>query len=402
MNDGTTDKSREQALEQLPTMAELLDEQEQQESGKGRLVEGIVAKVDEQFAYVDIGLKTEGAVPLTDFEEPDQVVPGMKVEVMVLRRGRGGDGEVEVSKRRADQVRLWDELKTCHEAGASISGIVRKAIKGGLLVEVAAGVEGFLPASLVDLKRVDNLDKYVGQEIEVEILEVHHKPRKKVVFSRKSVLQRERRDKRDSFLDKLNVGDTVVGTVKSVAQFGAFVDMGEGLQGLVHISNLSWFPVEDPKEVVKVGEEVHAKVIHLRREDGKISLSIKAATDNPMVRARALFPMGQNVKGTVKSQTSAGVTVVLEDNYEGFCPSDHLAHEDEAVPVLSEGQEMDWRVMEVRMDNPIIKLSLRKVREQEVRAETAEAMLKQNEDIIDTGSLMGDAFKAAMDRQSQT
>ena len=321
---------------------------------------------------------------------------------MVLRRGRGGDGEVEVSKRRADQVRLWDELKTCHEQGASISGIVRKAIKGGLLVEVAAGVEGFLPASLVDLKRVDNLDKYVGQEIEVEILEVHHKPRKKVVFSRKSVLQRERRDKRDSFLDKLNVGDTVVGTVKSVAQFGAFVDMGEGLQGLVHISNLSWFPVEDPKEVVKVGEEVHAKVIHLRREDGKISLSIKAAIDNPMVRARALFPMGQNVKGAVKSQTSAGVTVALDENYEGFCPSDHLAHEDEAVPVLAEGQELDWRVMEVRMDNPIIKLSLRKVREQEVRAETAEAMLKQNEDIIDTGSLMGDAFKAAMERQSQT
>ncbi len=402
MSNGPTDKSREQALEQLPTMAELLDEQEQQESGKGRLVEGIVAKVDEQFAYVDIGLKTEGAVPLTDFEEPDLVVPGLKVEVMVLRRGRGGDGEVEVSKRRADQVRLWDELKTCHEQGASISGIVRKAIKGGLLVEVAAGVEGFLPASLVDLKRVDNLDKYVGQEIEVEILEVHHKPRKKVVFSRKSVLQRERRDKRDSFLDKLNVGDTVVGTVKSVAQFGAFVDMGEGLQGLVHISNLSWFPVEDPKEVVKVGEEVHAKVIHLRREDGKISLSIKAAIDNPMVRARALFPMGQNVKGAVKSQTSAGVTVALDENYEGFCPSDHLAHEDEAVPVLAEGQELDWRVMEVRMDNPIIKLSLRKVREQEVRAETAEAMLKQNEDIIDTGSLMGDAFKAAMERQSQT
>ena len=402
MSNGPTDKSREQALEQLPTMAELLDEQEQQESGKGRLVEGIVAKVDEQFAYVDIGLKTEGAVPLTDFEEPDLVVPGLKVEVMVLRRGRGGDGEVEVSKRRADQVRLWDELKTCHEQGASISGIVRKAIKGGLLVEVAAGVEGFLPASLVDLKRVDNLDKYVGQEIEVEILEVHHKPRKKVVFSRKSVLDRERRDKRDSFLDKLNVGDTVVGTVKSVAQFGAFVDMGEGLQGLVHISNLSWFPVEDPKEVVKVGEEVHAKVIHLRREDGKISLSIKAAIDNPMVRARALFPMGQNVKGAVKSQTSAGVTVALDENYEGFCPSDHLAHEDEAVPVLAEGQELDWRVMEVRMDNPIIKLSLRKVREQEVRAETAEAMLKQNEDIIDTGSLMGDAFKAAMERQSQT
>lgn len=402
MSNNPTDP-RHPGLQNLPTMQELLEEQEQELlQGSGNLVEGVIAKVDDQFAYVDVGLKSEGTIPLTDFDDPTQVEPGAKVHVMVLRRGRGGDGEIEISKRRADQIRLWKDLKEAAEAGATISGIVRKSIKGGLLVEVGAGVEGFLPASLVDLKRVDNLLKYVGQELELDILEVHEKPRRKVVFSRKSVLQRNRREKREDFLGKINVGDALVGTVKSIAPFGVFVDLGEGLQGLVHTSNLSWFQVDDPKEVVQVGQEVQAKVIHLRKEEGKISLSIKATTDNPMMKARELFPPGSDVVAKVKSQTSAGVTLDLPEGYEGFCPSDELAPEDEAVPVINEGEEITFRVVDVRLDTPLIRLSLRRMKEDQNRQETAAILVQNNDSMGEAGGIMADAFRSAVQRQQQT
>jgi len=330
----------------------------------GDIVEGMVVKIDRDEVLLDIGYKSEGVIPAKELSirhdiDPNEVVHvGDRIEALVLQK-EDKEGRLILSKKRAQYERAWGRIEEVMQSGGTIKGPVIEVVKGGLIVDI--GLRGFLPASLVDLRRVRDLHPYVGQEIEAKIIELDRN-RNNVVLSRRAFLEESQSEGRKKFLESLQKGERRKGTVSSIVNFGAFVDLG-GVDGLVHVSELSWKHVDHPSEVVQVGQEVEVEILDVDLERERVSLSLKATQEDPWKEFERKYQAGEIIEGQVTKLVPFGAFVRVAPGIEGLVHISELSeqHVDSPESVLSVGDQVRVKVIEVDVARRRISLSMRQV-----------------------------------------
>ncbi len=329
---------------------------------EGDLVTGTIVKIDHDEVLLDIGFKSEGVIPVRELSirkdvDPSEVVTlGDEIEALVLQK-EDKDGRLILSKKRAEYERAWISVEEKFNNGENVIGEVIEVVKGGLILDI--GLRGFLPASLVDLRRVKDLSTYLGTELEARVIEMDRN-RNNVVLSRRVVLEEGRKAERAEVLSKLAKGMRLKGTVSSIVDFGAFVDLG-GIDGLVHISELSWSHVNHPSEVVKVGQEVEVEVLDVDMNRERISLGLKQTTEDPWRTLVKNYPVGAIIEGTVTKLVPFGAFVELGDGIEGLVHISEMAprHVDVPSQVCNVGATVQVKVMDVDLDRRRISLSMK-------------------------------------------
>jgi small subunit ribosomal protein S1 len=332
----------------------------------GDIVEGTVVKVDRDEVLVDIGYKTEGVILSRELSikhdvDPSEVVEvGDGIEALVLTK-EDKDGRLMLSKKRAQYERAWGDIERIKDEDGVVTGTVIEVVKGGLIVDI--GLRGFLPASLVEMRRVRDLAPYIGQQVEAKIIELD-KNRNNVVLSRRAWLEQTQSAVRHDFLQTLQKGQVRPGVVSSIVNFGAFVDLG-GVDGLVHVSELSWKHIEHPSEVVTVGDEVTVEVLDVDMDRERVSLSLKATQEDPWQHFARTHIIGQIVPGKVTKLVPFGAFVRVEDGIEGLVHVSELSwkHIEHASDVVEVGQEVTVEVLSVELDRERVSLSLKATQE---------------------------------------
>jgi small subunit ribosomal protein S1 len=347
----------------------------------GDIVEGEVVKIDRDEVLLDIGYKSEGVIPTKELSirhdvDPNEVVKvGERLEALVLQK-EDKEGRLILSKKRAQYERAWGRIEEVMASGQTIKGPVIEVVKGGLILDI--GLRGFLPASLVDLRRVRDLQPFVGTELEAKIIELDRN-RNNVVLSRRAFLEESQSEGRKKFLENLKKGERRKGTVSSIVNFGAFVDLG-GVDGLVHVSELSWKHVDHPSEVASVGQEVEVEVLDVDLERERVSLSLKATQEDPWKEFERKYKAGEILTGEVTKLVPFGAFVRVAPGIEGLVHISELSHEhvDSPESVLSVGQEVTVKVIDVEVSRRRVSLSVRQVapappREREIVTEAEAA-----------------------------
>ncbi|MDS1030677.1 bifunctional 4-hydroxy-3-methylbut-2-enyl diphosphate reductase/30S ribosomal protein S1 [Bacillota bacterium LX-D] len=364
---------------------------------KGDIVEGTVAQIKDNEVLLDFGGKSEGVIPLTELSikniaHPAEVLKvGDKVTALVIRV-ENEEGHSVLSKKRVDRQLAWDRLASALENQEEISAEVTEVVNGGVLVDV--GIRGFVPASLLERGYVEDLKSYVGKKLRLRVIEID-KEKNKVVLSQKAILDEEFNRLRVETLNNLNVGEIRKGIVRRLTDFGAFVDIG-GVDGLLHVSEIAWNRIDHPREVLHEGQEVEVKILKVDREKGKVSLSIKEALPNPWDKVAEKYKVGAIVHGKVLRIAPFGVFVSLEPGVEGLVHISQLAnhHVNKAEEVVSIGQELELKVLNVDLNAQKIGLSLKAVqndREKKVQEEVLREY-KTNETNVTLGDVFGDLF----------
>ncbi|WEV79202.1 30S ribosomal protein S1 [Janibacter cremeus] len=332
----------------------------------GDIVEGHIVKVDRDEVLLDIGYKTEGVIPSRELSikhdvDPSEIVAvGDEVEALVLQK-EDKEGRLILSKKRAQYERAWGTIEKIKEEDGVVTGTVIEVVKGGLILDI--GLRGFLPASLVEMRRVRDLQPYVGKEIEAKIIELD-KNRNNVVLSRRAWLEQTQSEVRTTFLKELQKGQVRTGVVSSIVNFGAFVDLG-GVDGLVHVSELSWKHIDHPSEVVEVGDEVTVEVLDVDMDRERVSLSLKATQEDPWQHFARTHAIGQVVPGKVTKLVPFGAFVRVEDGIEGLVHISELAERHVELPeqVVNVGQEIFVKVIDIDLERRRISLSLKQANE---------------------------------------
>ncbi|MDQ3286226.1 MAG: 30S ribosomal protein S1 [Actinomycetota bacterium] len=342
----------------------------------GDIVEGDVVVIDKDEVLVDIGYKSEGLIPSNELSirkgvDPQEIVElGQHIEALVLQK-EDADGRLILSAKRAAFEKAWQRIEEAHQDQRTVEGPVIEVVKGGLIIDI--GLRGFLPASLVDIRRVRNLDSFLGQRLECKVIELN-RSRNNVVLSRRAVLEEERKEERHRILTTLQEGDIVTGTISNLVDFGAFVDL-EGIDGLIHISELSWNHVDHPSEVVEVGEEVQVKVLEVDRDRERISLGLKQTRKDPWQEIVERVSVGETIKGRVTKLVSFGAFVEVAEGVEGLIHISELADHHVETPdeIVRSGDEVEARIIDVDAKRRRLSLSLRpKKEEREERPEQRE------------------------------
>ncbi|MBI3649187.1 MAG: 30S ribosomal protein S1 [Actinobacteria bacterium] len=330
----------------------------------GDIVDGEVVKIDRDEVLLDIGYKSEGVIPSKELSirhdvDPNEVVKvGDKIEALVLQK-EDKEGRLILSKKRAQYERAWGRIEEVMTSGQTIKGPVIEVVKGGLILDI--GLRGFLPASLVDLRRVRDLHPFVGTELECKIIELDRN-RNNVVLSRRAFLEESQSEGRKTFLQSLQKGERRKGTVSSIVNFGAFVDLG-GVDGLVHVSELSWKHVDHPSEVVTVGQEVEVEVLDVDLDRERVSLSLKATQEDPWKEFERMYQAGEIVEGQVTKLVPFGSFVRVAQGIEGLVHISELSdqHVESPEAVLSVGDTVRVKVIDVDVSRRRISLSMRQV-----------------------------------------
>lgn len=324
----------------------------------GEIVTGTIVKRLANAVLVDIGLKAEGVLPLEEFRNPDEAMEGAKIQVYIDAL-EDKDGFPVISKKKADFQLAWETIKQKSESGEPVNARVLHRVKGGLSVEIV-GLDAFLPGSQVDVRPVPNLDELVGKEFEVRILSVNwHK--KNIVVSRRVLLEERQEALRRELLSRIQVGDVVEGTVKTVTEFGAFIDIG-GVDALLHISDLAWVKVVHPSEVVDVGQRLKVKVISADPNTGRITVGLKQLTAHPWEKVEEKYPIGSRVKGRVTTLAEYGAFVELEKGVEGLIHISEMSWTKSVhhpAQVLAVDQEVEAVVLNIDKENRRISLGLK-------------------------------------------
>jgi len=279
----------------------------------GSILKGKVIDVRGNEVIVDVGYKSEGIIPIDEFGSPPEVSPGMEIEVL-LEDVEDDSGMIVLSKKKADRIRGWERIISECKEGDVVTGVVMRKIKGGLLVDI--GVPVFLPASQVDIRRPGDIAEWVGKEVTCKILKID-KDRRNIVVSRRKLIEEEREEKKKELLAVIKEGEVRKGVVKNIADFGAFVDLG-GIDGLLHITDMSWGRISHPSEMVALDQEIEVKILSVDRENEKIALGLKQLTESPWENIEEKYPVGSKVTGQVVNVTSYGAFVKLEDGVEGL------------------------------------------------------------------------------------
>jgi small subunit ribosomal protein S1 len=332
----------------------------------GDIVEGTIVKVDRDEVLLDIGYKTEGVIPSRelsikhDVDPADVVKVGDEVEALVLQK-EDKEGRLILSKKRAQYERAWGAIEGLKESDEPVKGTVIEVVKGGLILDI--GLRGFLPASLVEMRRVRDLQPYVGRELEAKIIELD-KNRNNVVLSRRAWLEQTQSEVRSEFLNQLQKGQVRKGVVSSIVNFGAFVDLG-GVDGLVHVSELSWKHIDHPSEVVEVGQEVTVEVLDVDMERERVSLSLKATQEDPWRQFARTHAIGQIVPGKVTKLVPFGAFVRVDEGIEGLVHISELAERHVEIPeqVVQVGNDVMVKVIDIDLERRRISLSLKQANE---------------------------------------
>src|SRR3954468_19483050 len=335
---------------------------------EGEVVDGVVVRVDKDEVLVDIGYKSEGVIPVAELSirrsvnPADEVSLGDEVDALVLTK-EDAEGRLILSKKRARFELAWKNIERAAESGDPVDGRVIEVVKGGLILDL--GVRGFLPASLVDIRRVQDLDEFLGKELRAKVIELN-RSRNNVVLSRRAVLEEERKEQRQKILDRLQPGNVVEGEISNIVDFGAFVDL-DGMDGLIHISELSWSHVNHPSEVLEIGQTVKVKVLDIDRERQRISLGLKQTQSDPWQQVLEQHKEGDVVEGRVTKVVTFGAFVEILPGVEGLVHISELAqhHVENPREVVSQGDVVNVKIIEVDAERRRLSLSLKRVEESE-------------------------------------
>jgi small subunit ribosomal protein S1 len=326
---------------------------------EGSIVKGHILEVRPREFLVDIGYKSEGVIPAAEFEDPDDVEVGDEIEVL-LERLENDEGMVVLSKEKAAQRQNWEKIVGVFNGTGLIKGKVRSVVKGGLMVNV--GVEAFLPASQIDIIPPKDLQQFVGNVYDFRIVKLNE-DRKNVVLSRREIIEQERSEKRQKFLGGVTVGDKIKGTVKNITDFGAFVDL-DGIDGLLHVTDMSWARLNHPGEILKVGQELEVQVLDINKEKERVSLGLKQMQSNPWDRIEERFPVGQKVSGKVTNLMPYGAFVQIEEGVEGLIHVSELSWTKRIArpsDVLTLQQDVEAIVLGVNKEEQKISLGVRQL-----------------------------------------
>jgi small subunit ribosomal protein S1 len=336
------------------------------EINEGEVVHGTVVRVDKDEVLVDIGYKSEGVIPVSELSirrsvnPADEVALGDEIDALVLTK-EDAEGRLILSKKRARFELAWKSIERAAESGEPVDGRVIEVVKGGLILDL--GVRGFLPASLVDIRRVQDLDEFLGQELRCKVIELN-RSRNNVVLSRRAVLEEERKEQRQQILDRLQPGNVVEGQISNIVDFGAFVDL-DGMDGLIHISELSWSHVNHPSEVLEIGQTVQVKVLDIDRDRQRISLGLKQTQNDPWQQVTESYGEGDVVEGRVTKVVTFGAFVEILPGVEGLVHISELAqhHVENPREVVAQGQAVNVKIIEIDGERRRLSLSLKRVEE---------------------------------------
>jgi small subunit ribosomal protein S1 len=331
---------------------------------EGDVVSGRVVRIDQDEVLVDIGYKSEGVILSNELsirksvDPSDEVELGEEVDALVLTK-EDQDGRLLLSKKRARFEKAWRRIEAAAESGEPVEGTVIEVVKGGLIIDL--GVRGFLPASLVDIRRVQNLDEFLAQKIECKVIELN-RSRNNVVLSRRAVLEEERKEVRQQILDRLQPGQVVEGAISNIVDFGAFVDL-DGIDGLIHISELSWSHVNHPSEILSIGDTVPVKVLDIDRDRQRISLGLKQTQEDPWQRVVDTYNLGDELEGKVTKVVTFGAFVEIMDGVEGLVHISELAHHHVENPreVVEPGDDVKVKILEIDSERRRLSLSVKRV-----------------------------------------
>jgi small subunit ribosomal protein S1 len=363
---------------------------------EGEVVHGTVVRVDKDEVLVDIGYKSEGVIPVAELSirrsvnPEDEVSVGDEIDALVMTK-EDAEGRLILSKKRARFELAWKAIEAAAESGEAVTGRVIEVVKGGLILDL--GVRGFLPASLVDIRRVQDLDEFLGQELRCKVIELN-RSRNNVVLSRRAVLEDERKEQRQQILDRLEPGQVVDGQISNIVDFGAFVDL-DGMDGLIHISELSWSHVNHPSEVLEIGQDVKVKVLDIDRDRQRISLGLKQTQSDPWQQVLENYKEGDVVEGRVTKVVTFGAFVEILPGVEGLVHISELAqhHVENPREVVAQGDPVNVLILEVDAERRRLSLSLKRVEEDaevQPRADGGESVhtaprLDLSEDVFSDG-----------------
>jgi len=374
---------------------------------EGDVVKGKVVRIDKDEVLVDIGYKAEGVIPSGELSIRKSVDPheevelGEEIDALVLTK-EDSEGRLILSKKRARFEKAWRRIEIAADSGEPVEGSVIEVVKGGLILDL--GVRGFLPASLVDIRRVHNLEEFTGQTLECKVIELN-RSRNNVVLSRRAVLEEERKEVREQILGRLEPGQVVEGKISNIVDFGAFVDL-DGIDGLIHISELSWSHVNHPSEVVSIGDTVRIKVLDIDRDRQRISLGLKQTQEDPWQRVISTHRSGDVLEGTVTKVVAFGAFVEILPGVEGLVHISELAdhHVENPSEVVEPGSKLNVKILEIDEERRRLSLSIKRVEgqnmamaglgEQIAQAEGSQTDEAEEQADPPTGS-MADAFAEA-------
>jgi len=332
--------------------------------GEGKIVAGVVVQVTRDAVVIDIGGKSEGVIGIDEFTDAEGnilIKPGDRVDVYIESR-ESDDGLISLSKEKADKMKVWDEISSACERDEIIQGTISQRVKGGLSVTIRGGVKAFLPGSQVDLRPIRNLEKLIGQSYDFKVIKFNKK-RGNIVLSRRVLLEKERDQMKARTLQSLEEGQVLTGTIKNLTEYGAFVDLG-GIDGLLHITDMSWGRVNHPSEVFSVGDEVTVKVLKYNPETERVSLGLKQTQEDPWSHAEEAYPVGKRVHGKVMSLTDYGAFVELEPGVEGLIHVSEMSWTKKIKhpsKMLEMGADIECQVLEVDARSKRISLGLKQL-----------------------------------------
>lgn len=324
----------------------------------GSIVKGRVAEVRSNEVLVDIGYKSEGAVSREEFQDMPEIKPGDEVEVL-LEQLEDEDGKVVLSKTKAEQQRMWDNVLSSSSEGSVLEGEIKSRIKGGMIVDIG-GVKGFLPGSQIDVMPVRNMDDYMGKRFEFKVMKID-RDRRNIVLSRRDLIEQRRREKKRQLMSEIKIGQLRAGVVKNITDFGAFIDLG-GLDGLLHITDMSWGRVSHPSKVVKVGDNIEVMILDIDFEKERVSLGLKQKLANPWDNIEQKYPAGTRIHGKVVNLVPYGAFIEIEAGVEGLVHVSEISwvqRVNRASDVLSLGQEVDAVVLNINSTDQKISLGIR-------------------------------------------
>ncbi|HET7691789.1 MAG TPA: 30S ribosomal protein S1 [Gemmatimonadota bacterium] len=333
-----------------------------QDIQEGQIVTGHILRVDENVVVLDVGFKSEGAVPLDEFKPTDSLEVGAEVDVF-LENLEDQEGRVVLSKKKADFFKVWDKIRIAYDNGTIVQGRLARKIKGGVIVDLF-GVDAFLPGSQIALRRVPDIDALIGQTMEFKIIKLN-KRRRNIVVSRRMILEQIREQKRGKLLEEIAVGQVRKGIVKNITDFGAFIDLG-GADGLLHITDMSWGRVGHPSELVTIGDELEIKILDLDLQNNRISLGLKQLQPYPWENVSQKYPVGSRIQGKVVSITNYGAFVELEKGVEGLVHISEMSwtrHIKHPSKVVSIGDIIEAVVLNVNEEEEKISLGMKQIEE---------------------------------------
>lgn len=323
----------------------------------GQLLSGTIVEINKEFAVVDVGLKSEGLVPIAEFTSPENLALGKKVEVL-LDKTEGSDGQIVLSLEKAQKLRRWEHILDTYKEGSIIPGVVVRKVKGGLMVDI--GIEAFLPGSQIDNKRIKSLDDFIGKKYDFKILKINIE-RKNIVVSRRELLEEERASKKSELLENIKVGDLRRGIVKNITDFGVFLDL-DGIDGLLHITDMTWRRIRHPSEMVRLGQELEVIILSIDQDKGRVALGLKQKEKNPWEEIEKKYPAGTKVKGKITNLVSYGAFIELEPGIEGLIHVSEMSWTktiSDPSEMVNIGDEVEAIVLSIQKDEGKISLGMK-------------------------------------------